>query len=171
MKLHLLREPTANDRTFGVLFLNGHFFCHTLEDAIRQPGPMSYHAVSEADAWVRGWKVKGQTAIPFGTYEVVLTNSARFGRVMPEIIGVPGFSGIRIRAGNTIKDTEGCPLVGYDRTTAKVLRSTAAFYALFERLSTAAEARGPVTVTVVPPLVWGDALQPMPAPNARSTNV
>ena len=136
---------------------------------MRQPGPASSHAAADLDAWVRGWKTKGQTAIPFGTYDVVLSPSARFKRVMPEVLHVPGFDGIRIHMGNTIEDTEGCPLVGFDRTSANVLRSAAAFYALFERLSVAAEAKDWATLTVLPPLTWGDA--PLPAPDTTGLPV
>ena len=171
MKLHLLREPTHDDRTFGALYIDGAWQCWTLEDAMRQPGPASYHAAADRDAWVAGWKVKGQTAIPFGTYEVRLTMSNRFQRVMPEVLGVPGFTGIRIHAGNTIDDTEGCVLVGIDRTSAKVLRSTVALAYLFERMSLAADAHDRMTLAVMPPLTWGDPPLPAPAPNARPLDV
>lgn len=68
-------------------------------------------------------KIYGQTAIPAGTYRVVMSYSPKFGRVMPEILDVPAFSGIRIHAGNTAKDTEGCLLFGVNSEVGKVLNS------------------------------------------------
>lgn len=100
MQLRLIREPTINRRTFGVLYLDGRVFCHTLEDEIRSPGV----------------KVYGQTAIPPGSYRVILSQSQRFKQLMPLICDVPNFTGIRIHAGNTIADTEGCPLIGDARS-------------------------------------------------------
>ena len=168
MKLHLLREPTKDDRTFGALYIDGVWQCWTLEDAIRQPGPASYHAAADRDAWVAGWKVKGQTAIPFGTYRVTLTHSPRFKQILPLLHDVPGFTGVRIHAGNTIDDTEGCVLVGLDRTSVKVLRSAVAFAHFMDRLR---EAHDRVTLAVLPPLPWGDAPLALPATNARPVNV
>ena len=82
------------DRTIGDLFLDGHLFCQTLEDKVREE------------------KVYGQTAIPAGRYEVRGTYSKRFKVVMPQIMNVPGFEGIRIHSGNKPEHTEGCLLVG-----------------------------------------------------------
>ena len=78
------------------------------------------------------WKVPGQTAIPAGRYSVCLTMSARFGRVLPLLVGVPGFSGIRIHTGNVIDDTEGCILVGRRRSGVRIAESRMAFRKLME---------------------------------------
>ena len=140
MTLRLIREPTRDGTTFGVLFVDGHFQCFTLEDAVRdvlgQP--------------VAAWKVPGQTAIPAGRYRVIVTPSARFQRPLPLLLDVPGFSGVRIHPGNTIEDTEGCLLVGMDRRVGRVLRSRAAFEALFPQI---AQASGDVWIAIENPAI------------------
>lgn len=80
--------------TEGVLFIDGLYFCDTLEDQ---------HRIK---------KIPGETCIPYGRYDVRLTMSKRFTKVLPELLNVAGFSGIRIHAGNTPADTAGCILVG-----------------------------------------------------------
>ena len=109
MELLLKSKPTELDkRTRGELFLDGVFECLTLEDAVREiPGK----PVSE-------WKIDKKTAIPSGRYQIKMTMSGRFGRVMIQIMDVEGFKGIRIHSGMTELDTEGCPLVG-DTLTAE----------------------------------------------------
>ena len=99
MKLVLERLTLAPDFTTGQLSVDGVFQCWTLEDQARSPGV----------------KIPGKTAIPYGTYRVIHDLSARFGRVMFHVLDVPGFAGIRIHAGTTDKDTEGCILVGNQR--------------------------------------------------------
>jgi hypothetical protein len=102
---------TRKDRNIiGDLFLNDNdkykneFFCYTLEDEKR------------AD----GLKVYGETAIPNGIYNVKLTMSNRFKRLMPLLLDVKGFSGVRIHGGNTSKDTHGCPLVAFNTDYNKI---------------------------------------------------
>ena len=127
MNLRLVREPTTDGTTFGVLFVDGHYGCFALEDAVReQPGQP-----------VAAWKVPGQTAIPAGRYRVIVTPSVRFQRPLPLLVDVPGFAGVRIHPGNTVADTEGCILVGADRDSARVLQSRPAFERLFEQIRTA----------------------------------
>lgn len=65
-------------------------------------------------------KIQGETAIPRGRYRLTATHSNRFKRVMPLIVDVPGFSGIRVHGGNDEHDTEGCPLLGKTRTVGGV---------------------------------------------------
>jgi hypothetical protein len=90
----------------------------TLEDAVREvPG-----------APVAGWKKSGVTAIPTGRFRVIIDHSEHFQKDLPHILNVPGFEGVRIHSGNTIADTEGCPLVGYSASilAGTVSQSTAA---------------------------------------------
>lgn len=96
MELTLNRIFLGSSATIGELLVNDKHLCDTLEDRVRPEGE----------------KVYGKTAIPEGTYEVKLTHSPRFKKILPEILNVPNFSGIRIHTGNSSKDTEGCILVG-----------------------------------------------------------
>lgn len=102
MQLTLQRKFTIRDTTLGELFLDGVKQCDTLEDVIREvPGQP-----------VETWKIHGRTAIPVGTYLVYLANSPKFGPDTLSLEDVPGFTYIRIHAGNDDADTEGCILVG-----------------------------------------------------------
>jgi len=144
MLLEVRREPSANACTLGSLYVDGAFECFTLEDVIREVALQP----------VALWKIPGETAIPSGTYQVMVTMSDRFQRLLPLLVDVPGFVGVRIHSGNCAADTEGCILVGRRRGTATVLESRLAFQALFAKIQ-AAMARGEtVQVKVVnPPLV------------------
>lgn len=135
MKLTLLREPSTADATFGVLFVDGRFECFTLEDVIRE-GP----------------KVYGATAIPEGSYRIIVNQSPRFRRRLPLLLSVPGFEGIRIHPGNHPRETEGCILVGLRRSVAssEVLESRLAFNPLLEKLE-AGCAAGEVWITIINP--------------------
>jgi hypothetical protein len=99
MKIKLIRSIFTCKASLGELYVDGDFFCYTLEDKARK----------------RGEKVPGETAIPAGTYPIEITYSPRFKRQMIEVQNVPNFSGVRIHGGNTIKDTSGCILVGFKR--------------------------------------------------------
>lgn len=107
MLLELLRDDWHPRRTFGKLFVDGRYFCEVLEDTDRY---------LEGD----GIKVPKETAIPRGRYRVIVSMSNRFKRLMPEILDVPQFTGIRFHGGNTEFDTEGCPLLGAVRLRDKV---------------------------------------------------
>lgn len=106
MNLRVVREPSRDGATLGSLYVDDVRLMDTLEDQLRE----------RAGQPVEAWKVKSKTAIPAGRYRVRLTMSARFGKTLPLIDSVPGFSGIRIHAGNVHADTEGCLLVGLDRS-------------------------------------------------------
>ena len=106
------------DYTIGKLYIDGKYFCDTMEDTVRAPGV----------------KIPGKTAIPAGKYKIKLTESLRFGRLMPRLENVPGFTGVLIHSGNTAEDTEGCILVGKNRVKGKVLDSRETFARLFKLL-------------------------------------
>jgi hypothetical protein len=120
------------------MWIDGVFEAYTLEDCVRED-PLK--PVSE-------WKVPGQTAIPAGTYDVTIDFSNRFQRLMPHVLSVPGFTGVRIHAGNTDKDTEGCILLGQEKGTDFIGHSKAAFDTFFQQLQDAINADQSVTVTV-----------------------
>ena len=86
------------------------YFCDTLEPTWRDYANGAY-------------KVKGRSAIPEGRYAVVISYSPKFEAWLPILLGVPKFEGIRIHAGNTAEDTEGCILVSKNREVGKVLDS------------------------------------------------
>src|SRR3990167_6899964 len=116
MTLRLVREHSKHNATMGSLYVYGAWACWTLEDAIREQ------------------TVPGETCIPHGRYRVDITPSQRFHRLLPILLDVPGFTGIRIHPGNTIADTEGCLLVGRTRSSGQVGESRLAFEALFPQL-------------------------------------
>lgn len=136
MELEVVREPSKNGTTLGMLYADGVKECETLEDELR--------GTQEA-------KVYGATAIPPGRYRVVLTRSPRFQKVLPELLNVPGFTGVRIHAGNSAKDTEGCILVGEERGGLGLLRSKPALIELMALLSTVIEGGEQVWITITNP--------------------
>jgi len=120
MKLELIRKEFTEKATIGELYIDGKFFCFTCEDKDR--------GLKQTDAlvWINTVKVFGVTAIPYGTYEIKMTMSNRFKRVLPLLIGVRGFEGVRLHRGNTAEDSHGCPLVGYKKAYNSVFESTKA---------------------------------------------
>lgn len=138
MKLRLERTWRGPVCTIGTLTVDGQSECFTLEDVER----------GTDGATVESWKIKGETAIPLGTYAVTITHSERFGRDLPLVLQVPGFSGIRIHPGNTAADTEGCILVGRTKGPAFVGESRAAFNALFPKIKEALDQGDSVTLEV-----------------------
>lgn len=104
MNIEVRRFYYGEKHTIGKLFVDGGYLCYTLEDKMRQ----------EPNKAVSDWKVYAQTAIPTGIYRLVITMSNRFKKPLPLLLNVEGFEGIRIHAGNTSADTEGCILVGMD---------------------------------------------------------
>ena len=117
MKLLLLRTRFHNGWTGGQLYINDEYFCFTLEDQMREPE----NRLGGERIAVEKWKVYGETAIPRGIYKVVFANSPKFGPDTLSLLKVEGFEGIRIHAGNSAKDTEGCIIVGYRITRGGII--------------------------------------------------
>lgn len=111
------------------------YFCDTLEPTWRDYEHGAY-------------KVKGRSAIPEGRYAVVISWSPKFRAWLPILLGVPKFEGIRIHAGNTAKDTEGCILVGVNREVGEVLESRKWLYALKQKIVEAKDRGEAVWITV-----------------------
>ena len=131
MNLLLKRDLSSAACTLGSLFIDEQFAMWTLEDVVR---PL---------------KVPGETAIPAGTYLVAIDDSKRFARLMPHVLDVPGFSGVRIHAGNVAADTRGCILVGLTRGPDRVSHSREAFDRIYKRLWAALALPEPVTLTIL----------------------
>lgn len=113
MEITVTRGEPTEVSTPGVLVIPDVFRCYTLEDLDR------YLEAGGAKVWHK-------TAIPRGYFSVVIDWSERFGGLAIHILNVPFFDGVRIHAGNTDKDTDGCILVGLERMPDKVLQSTEA---------------------------------------------
>ena len=105
MNLTLKRLNLTPNYTEGELYVNGVYFCKTLEDTNRDLNKNGQFDNNEK-------KVYGETCIPYGKYKVILSYSPKFKRELPEILEVPNFQGIRIHRGNKISDTLGCILCG-----------------------------------------------------------
>jgi len=108
IKGKLIRDYLGDKRTFGDFTLYTHegkeiWSCFTCEDVVRGDGDPK--TVAE-------WKIKGDSAIPYGIYKVKKTWSRKYDKPVWELQNVPGYTGIRIHPGNTEKDTEGCLLFG-----------------------------------------------------------
>jgi len=99
MILQIPRLYYGVECTVSPVIAEGKFFGYCLEDTVRPAGV----------------KIKGKTAIPAGRYEVVVTRSPRFKRLMPLLLDVEGFDGIRIHGGNSHEDTDGCLLIAKNR--------------------------------------------------------
>lgn len=145
MALALERHPPGVTCTIGELTIDGAPFCHALEDLPRPE------------------KIAGETCIPAGTYRVMLTESDRARRGLlwcpgasrkpaeyrlPLLLSVPGFEGIRIHAGNTDKNTQGCILVGTWRGGEFLSNSRGALSSLIDMLEIAELARRPIHIDI-----------------------
>ena len=140
MKLTLKRIALRQTYTIGRLYVDGNYFCDTLEDTVRDLNKNGKFDNGEK-------KVYAKTAIPYGTYEIKWTYSPRFKKYTPQLMNVPSFEGIRIHSGNTSADTEGCLILGENKQVGKVLNSRATinkFYPIIKK----ACSKGKVTIEI-----------------------
>lgn len=121
MKLTLQRYLFNENYTMGLLFIDGLYFCDTIEDRYRG------QELSKT-------KVKDETCIPYGVYTVKITYSPKYKKNMPQILDVPYFTGVRIHSGNSAKDSSGCVIVGIKSENGKVLQSRKTYNELYKRL-------------------------------------
>lgn len=131
MELRLVRDKLGQNFTLGGLFNNGQLLCYTVEDAVRDE------------------KIYGKTAIPYGTYQIIITMSQRFKVLLPLLLAVPNYEGVRIHAGNTAADTDGCILPGLFRTESSVYQSRKAMDMLQPMIQNALDAGEQVTIEIV----------------------
>ena len=134
MELKLNRIFLGSSATIGELYIDKKYIADTLEDRVRPEGE----------------KVYGKTAIPEGTYEVKLSYSPRFKKILPEILNVPNFSGIRIHSLNKAEESEGCIGVGEwnGKDTNWISNSRIAFNELMSLLQKAANNKEKITITI-----------------------
>lgn len=146
------RWPKAG-YTVGRLYVDGELWCNTLEDTDRGL------AQSMTVVAIKARKVKGQTAIPKGTYEVTLSVSpkfakktwaAKYGGLVPILLRVKGFEGIRIHPGTTAEDTSGCILPGLNTKVGQLTESVLCYFRLMDEVFMPAyEAGETVTLEIV----------------------
>jgi len=128
MRLTLIRIANRPTYCIGKLYIDGVYFCDTIEDTDRG----LKDEMTEEEILKK--KVKGETAIPTGIYPVTITYSPKYKKNMPLISNVKGYSGIRIHSGNTSKNTEGCLIVGKNKEVGKVLESRKMYNLLYKEL-------------------------------------
>jgi len=143
MKLKLKRRFFAEEYTIGALSIDGVRFCDTLEDKNRD-----YNKDEDLNDPGEG-KVYAKTAIPFGTYKVIVNRSPKFKRDLPRLLDVPHFEGILIHRGNTAKDSAGCILVGENKVKGQVINSTQYENELVKRLKFAIKKGEEVEIEIV----------------------
>ena len=137
-KLSLSPSPSPQERGVGEgLGEAGTYFCDTLEPPVREMKTKS-----------RGGITQKPFAIPEGRYPVVITYSSKFKKWLPLLLNVPQFSGIRIHAGNTPRDTAGCILVGENKQVGQLLNSTLWLNRLKQKIVEAKERGEGVWITV-----------------------
>lgn len=140
MKILILRSVFNKDCTIGEVYVNGTFYCYSLEPVDRglwADMPIRY---------LEERKVANKTAIPYGKYKVIWNYSYKFKRAMPLLMDVPCFSGIRIHSGNYPKDTAGCIMLG-NWTGGSEIKTSRKYTAPMDNLITDAIEQGE-TVTV-----------------------
>lgn len=128
----VIREPvtrvaSGENYTRGRVYLDNVFFCHSCEDE---------------DMFLEDGKQEkeyGRTAIPRGRYRVITSFSNRFQRMLPAILDVPGFEGIRIHGGNRAEDSHGCILVGKVRTSTGIAQCKDTVQRIIDQIDDAAE--------------------------------
>lgn len=140
MKLTLKRIALRPTYTIGKLYIDDVYFCDTIEDTVRDLNKNGKFDNGEK-------KVHSKTAIPYGIYEIKWTYSPRFKKYTPQLMNVPSFEGIRIHAGNTSADTEGCLILGKNKQVGKVLNSRATINKFYPIIKNACS-NGKVTIEI-----------------------
>lgn len=156
MKLKVDRRWKKATYTIGRLYIDGILYCNTLEDRDR-----GLKQTDQLD-FIKARKVAGETAIPTGTYAVVMNvTSPKYAGVawywsfcqgkMPRLLSVPGFDGILIHPGgsNGPLDTRGCILVGKNTKVGKLTDSRATFQQVYKLMKAAADRGEEISVEIL----------------------
>lgn len=152
MKLTLIRSALKARYTIGHLYIDGVYFCDTIEDRDRGLSATMPHDE------IMAVKVKSETAIPLGTYKVSMAiTSPKFslkkdyqwckGR-LPRLLGVPGFDGILIHAGRTQNSSAGCIIVGKNKVVGAVVESMDTIRKLWGKLDAAYKRGEEITIQI-----------------------
>lgn len=151
MEIMLRRTAKKDAYTIGKLYIDGEYFCDTLEDTDRDLKQ------SMAPSEIAKIKVKSSTAIPVGIYKVTTSvlsprlskekfyvTNCKGGRV-PRLLNVPGFEGVLIHAGNVPADTDGCILLGQNKVVGQVINSKDTCIKFYQKVFSCEE---PITITI-----------------------
>lgn len=141
MKLELKRVALQSNYTIGKLYINGNYFCDTIEDKVRD-----LNKNGKFDDGLE--KVQDQTAIPYGTYQVIVNYSPKFKRELPRLLNVPYFSGILIHNGRTQDNSSGCIIVGKNTIVGQVTDSTNYMNMLTATLKKAQESGDSIVISI-----------------------
>ena len=154
MKLKVERRWKKATYTIGRIYIDGVYYCNTLEDrdrGLKQTDSLTY---------IKARKVAGETAIPTGTYIVSMnTTSPKYAGVpfywnfckgkMPRLLAVPGFDGILIHPGTDALDTRGCILVGKNTKVGKLTQSKETWKQVCKLMIEAADRGEQITIEIV----------------------
>ena len=153
MRIEVERRWKKETYTIGRLYVDGVYFCNTLEDKSR--------GLKQTDStfFIKQRKVYGETAIPTGTYKVAMNvTSPKYAAVawywqlcrgkMPRLLDVPGFEGILIHPGNNALDTLGCILVGKNTKVGQLTESKAIFKTLYKMMEKAVKEGEDILITI-----------------------
>lgn len=143
MELYLKRIFKGSKYTIGKLYINGVYFCDTIEDVVRNlptncPNTPQFISCSCKE------KVYSETAIPAGTYRVSMGYSSKYGKKMPYIHDVPHFLGILIHTGNSETDSAGCIILGENKVKGKVINSRVTFSLFLDKIKNEKD----ITITI-----------------------
>ena len=142
MELKLIRKYRCSNYCIDKLYINNEYFSDALEDPDR--GLTDTMNLEE----IKKIKIKGNTCIPYGTYNITITYSPRFKKNLPLLNNVKGFDGIRIHSGNKPQDTEGCLLPGFNKVKGQVIDSRVTTDKLIAQIQQALNKGEKVTITI-----------------------
>lgn len=153
MNIKLKRIAKKSDYTIGKIYIDGVYFCDSIEDKDR--GLKQSMTLDQ----IKKIKVMHKTAIPTGTYEITLkVKSPKYSKksyfvnlcnaFMPRLLNVPGYEGVLIHTGNTQDDSSGCIVVGQNKVVGKVINSKQTFEKLYPVLKQASDKGEKITITI-----------------------